>query len=99
MAMFHEWPVLRPEQMAGWVRIPLLLGSMLIPLLLWLRRSLLETDDSLSRKHRPGTREIWSTVAANWRLVILGMMLSTEFNVVRRYRPSLMQFRPAFFAR
>jgi len=45
---------LRPEQMAGWGwRIPLLFGSMLIPFLLFLRRSLLETDDFLARKHHP----------------------------------------------
>ena len=47
---------LRPEQMPGWGwRIPLLLGSMLIPFLFLLRRSLAETEEFLARKHRPGT--------------------------------------------
>src|SRR4026208_1859568 len=37
---------LRPEQMVGWGwRVPLLVGSMMIPFLLFLRRSLTETDE------------------------------------------------------
>jgi MFS family permease len=84
---------LRPEQMAGWGwRIPLLIGSMLIPFLLFLRRSLLETDDFLARKHHPTAGEIWRTVAANWRLVILGMMLATmttvTFYLITAYMPT-----------
>src|SRR5438552_13009579 len=51
---------LRPEQMAGWGwRVPLLIGSILIPFLLLLRRSLTETDDFKARKHRPSPGEIW----------------------------------------
>lgn len=84
---------LRPEEMAGWGwRIPLLFGSMLIPFLLFLRRSLLETDDFLARKHHPSAGEIWRTVAANWRLVILGMMLATmttvTFYLITAYMPT-----------
>jgi MFS transporter, MHS family, citrate/tricarballylate:H+ symporter len=84
---------LPPEQMAGWGwRIPLLLGTMLIPFLLFLRRSLLETDEFLARKHHPNTGEIWRTVAANWRLVILGMMLATmttvTFYLITAYMPT-----------
>src|SRR5919197_1708589 len=46
--------ILRPEQMAGWGwRVPLLIGSMLIPFLLLLRRSLAETDEFKSKKHHP----------------------------------------------
>src|SRR6266700_6768800 len=63
---------LRPEEMAGWGwRVPLLLGSMLIPFLFMLRRSLAETDEFIARKHRPATSEIWRTLMTNWRLVIL----------------------------
>lgn len=85
--------LLPPEQMAGWGwRIPLLIGSMLVPFLLILRRSLPETDEFLARKHRPSTREIWRTVAANWRLVILGMMLTTTttvtFYMITAYMPT-----------
>ncbi len=69
--------ILRPEQMAGWGwRVPLLIGSMLIPFLLLLRRSLAETDEFKSKKHHPGVYEIWRTVLANWPLMFLGMMLT-----------------------
>src|SRR5213593_674730 len=62
---------LRPEQMVGWGwRIPLLIGSMLIPFLLLLRRSLTETDEFTQRKHHPDVFEVWRTVMVNWRLMI-----------------------------
>ena len=84
---------LRPEQMAGWGwRVPLLIGSMLIPFLLLLRRSLTETDDFRARKHHPSTSEIWRTVIANWPLMILGMMLSitttVTFYLITAYMPT-----------
>jgi len=84
---------MRPEQMAGWGwRIPLLIGSMLIPFLLLLRRSLTETDDFKARKHRPGISEIWRTVMTNWPLMILGMMLTTTttvtFYLITAYMPT-----------
>src|SRR5438552_1740514 len=84
---------LRPEQMAGWGwRVPLLVGSMLIPFLLLLRRSLTETDDFKARKHHPGVSEIWRTVMTNWRLMILGMMLSitttVTFYLITAYMPT-----------
>jgi metabolite-proton symporter len=84
---------LRPEQMAGWGwRVPLLIGSMLIPFLLLLRRSLAETDEFKARKHHPGVSEIWRTVMTNWRLMILGMMLSitttVTFYLITAYMPT-----------
>src|SRR5262249_20995864 len=84
---------LRPEQMAGWGwRVPLLVGSMLIPFLLFLRRSLTETDAFKSRTHRPSASEIWRTVLTNWRLMILGMMLTTTttvtFYLITAYMPT-----------
>ena len=93
---------LPPDQMLGWGwRVPLLLGSMLIPFLFLLRRSLAETDEFLARKHRPGTREIWRTVAANWRLVMLGMMLTTTttvtFYLITAYMPTFGSTRAASF--
>src|SRR5437016_3262076 len=44
----------RPEQMVVWGwRVPMLIGSSLIPFLLLLRRSLTETDDFKARTHHP----------------------------------------------
>jgi metabolite-proton symporter len=84
---------LPPEQMLEWGwRIPILAGSMLVPFLLLLRRSLAETEEFLARKRRPQTNEIWQTLAANWRLVVLGMMLSTTttvtFYLITAYMPT-----------
>ena len=84
---------LRPEQMLSWGwRIPLLLGSMLVPFVFILRRSLPETEEFLARNERPSTSEIWRTLAHNWRLVVLGMMLSTTttvtFYLITAYMPT-----------
>jgi MFS family permease len=84
---------LRPEQMAGWGwRVPLLIGSMLIPFLLLLRRSLPETDDFKVRKHHLNAREIRRSMIVNWRLVLLGMMLSltttVTFYLITAYMPT-----------
>jgi len=84
---------LPPEQMLGWGwRIPLLIGSILIPFILLLRRTLLETDEFIARKHRPSTTEIWQTLAASWRVVLLGMMLTTmttvSFYLITAYMPT-----------
>ncbi|MEQ1886349.1 MAG: MFS transporter [Bryobacteraceae bacterium] len=84
---------LKPEEMQGWGwRIPLLVGSMMIPFVMFMRRSLEETEDFLQRKNRPGVREILQTVGANWRLVLLGMMLSimttVTFYMITAYMPT-----------
>ena len=84
---------MKPEEMQAWgFRIPLLVGSMMIPFVMFMRRSLEETEDFLKRKHHPGVREILQTVGANWRLVVLGMMLSimttVTFYMITAYMPT-----------
>jgi MFS family permease len=84
---------MRPEQMLAWGwRIPLLVGSMLVPFLFLLRRSLAETGEYLARQHRPKLAEVCRTLAANWRLVVLGMMLTTTttvtFYLITAYMPT-----------
>jgi MFS family permease len=75
----------------GW-RIPLLTGVLIIPVLFALRRSLTETDEFLARKRRPSSAEILRSVARNWRLVVLGMMMSTMttvcFYMITAYTPT-----------
>jgi MFS family permease len=75
----------------GW-RIALLAGCSLLPLLLFLRRSLQETGEFLARTRHSTTSEIAKTLATNWRLVLLGMMLSTMttvcFYMVTAYTPT-----------
>lgn len=75
----------------GW-RIPLLAGCMIIPVLFLLRRSLEETPAFMARKHHPAPREILRTLAANWRLVLLGIMLTTmttvSYYMITAYTPT-----------
>jgi MFS family permease len=84
---------LSAQQMSayGW-RIPLLIGCGIIPFLFLIRSSLAETEDFLSRPHHPGAREIFQSVAANWRLVLLGVMLvimtTVSFYTITTYTPT-----------
>jgi MFS family permease len=69
---------LSAKQMSEWGwRVPLFAGCLLLPLLFSLRRSLEETPEFLARPRRPRMPEILESVLANWRLVLLGMMMST----------------------
>jgi MFS family permease len=88
---------LSPDQVARWGwRVPLLIGCLLIPFLFWLRSSLAETEVFLARKSRPGNAEIWRSMATNWRLVILGMMMATlttvTFYMITAYTPTYGSF-------
>ena len=81
------------EQMSdfGW-RIPLLIGCAIIPFLFIIRRSLAETEDFLSRPRHPAAREIFRSLAQNWRLMVLGTMLVTmttvSFYLITAYTPT-----------
>src|SRR5258706_2621086 len=59
----------------GW-RIPFLLGCLIVPLLFWLRRSLAETGVFLARKRHLGVAQLLAALAAHWKMIVLGMMLS-----------------------
>jgi len=75
----------------GW-RIPFLIGCLIVPFIFFIRRSLQETQAFAKRTHHPTTREILGTVAANWRIVLLGMMLTTmttvTFYMITVYTPT-----------
>ncbi len=75
----------------GW-RIPLFAGCMIIPVLFILRRSLAETPVFAARKHHPMPREILGILAAHWKLVLLGIMLTTmttvSYYMITAYTPT-----------
>lgn len=75
----------------GW-RIPLLIGCMIIPLLLRLRRSLEESDEFNARRNHPKTSEIFHSLASNAYLVLIGAMLFTmttvSFYMITAYTPT-----------
>ncbi len=84
---------LPPEKMLVWGwRVPLLLGCVIIPFLFWLRYSLQETDGFIARKHRPSTSEILRSLTANWRIVVVGIMMVTmttvSFYMITAYTPT-----------
>lgn len=78
-------------QAFGW-RIPMLAGCLIIPFLFILRRSLVETEDFANRTHHPSAREIFASVAQNWKLVGLGMMMvsmtTASFYLITAYTPT-----------
>jgi MHS family citrate/tricarballylate:H+ symporter-like MFS transporter len=84
---------LTPEEISAWGwRIPFFIGCMIIPLIFVLRRSLVETEEFLNRKHRPDTKEILYTVVQNWKVILAGMLLvamtTTTFYFITVYTPT-----------
>jgi MHS family citrate/tricarballylate:H+ symporter-like MFS transporter len=75
----------------GW-RIPFFIGCLIIPFIFVLRRTLEETPAFLSMKKHPTTAEVFASAAANWRIVLLGMLMATlttvTFYFVTVYTPT-----------
>ena len=75
----------------GW-RTPFLIGCLIIPLVFWLRHSLAETKVFLARTERPTVSKIVASLAANRKLIVLGMLLSTMttvcFYLITAYTPT-----------
>jgi MHS family citrate/tricarballylate:H+ symporter-like MFS transporter len=81
-----------PDIIAAWGwRIPFFVGCMIIPVIFVLRRSLEETPAFLAMKKHPTASEVFASAIANWRIVILGMMIAvlttTTFYFVTVYAP------------
>jgi MFS family permease len=84
---------LRADQMTAWGwRIPLLVGCALIPFVFFLRRTLEESPGFTRQRRRPSPSEVVRSLAANWPLVVLGMMPSTlttvTFYLITAYTPT-----------
>jgi MFS transporter, MHS family, citrate/tricarballylate:H+ symporter len=75
----------------GW-RIPFFIGCLIIPFIFVLRRTLEETPAFLAMKRHPSASEVFASALANWRIVILGMMIAilttTTFYFVTVYTPT-----------
>jgi MHS family citrate/tricarballylate:H+ symporter-like MFS transporter len=83
---------LSAEQLLAWGwRVPFLIGCLIVPVIFVLRRSLEETPEFLARKHHPTPAEIYRSVAANWVVVVQGMMLvvltTVSFYFITVYTP------------
>src|SRR5579884_425254 len=67
-----------PETMLAWGwRIPFIIGCLIIPLIVFFRTSLKETEAFASQKTHPTGREIALLVRDNWYIILLGAMMST----------------------
>jgi MHS family citrate/tricarballylate:H+ symporter-like MFS transporter len=75
----------------GW-RIPFFIGCLIIPFIFVLRRTLEETPVFLAMKKHPSAKEVFASAAANWRIVLLGMMMAAmttvTFYFVTVYTPT-----------
>jgi len=85
--------ILPPETMTVWGwRIPFMIGCLMIPLLFWLRRSLTETKAFQARRTRPTMSAIFASLATNWKIIVVGMLLSTMttvcFYLITAYTPT-----------
>lgn len=75
----------------GW-RIPFFVGCMIVPFLFWIRRMLEETDAFRQRRHHPSMGEIARSVASNWPIVLVGMMMvvttTVAFYMITAFTPT-----------
>jgi metabolite-proton symporter len=75
----------------GW-RVPFLIGCLIVPFLFIIRRSLEETEEFTARKIKPSTREIFASMARNWKIVVLGTLLvvmtTVSFYMITAYTPT-----------
>jgi MFS family permease len=82
------------EQMGAWGwRVPLLIGCLIIPVILFLRRSLEETPAFQKMEHHSRrAADVFRVVAENWRIVLSGTMLvvftTTSFYLITAYTPT-----------
>ncbi|EHP44860.1 citrate-proton symporter [Cupriavidus basilensis OR16] len=84
---------LSPEEMGEWGwRIPFLIGCLIVPFLFLIRRSLEETEEFKTRKHRPSINEIYRSMLENWRIIVAGCMMvvmtTVSFYMITAYTPT-----------
>ena len=85
--------ILGPADMAAWGwRIPFVIGCLLMPFLLFLRRTLEETAAFIGQKERPDLKTVCNTLIQNGSLVVRGMMMAVTttvfFYMITAYTPT-----------
>lgn len=75
----------------GW-RIPFFIGCLIIPIVFIIRGSLQETEVFLAQKSHPTLKEVVTTLARNWQVVLTGTMLivmtTVSFYLITVYTPT-----------
>jgi len=84
---------LQPAQISEWGwRIPFVVGSLIVPFIFVIRRSLQETGEFLARTHHPSVAEVYRSMIRNWGVVLAGMMLvvmtTVSFYLITVYTPT-----------
>jgi MFS transporter, MHS family, citrate/tricarballylate:H+ symporter len=84
---------LAPAEVSEWGwRVPFVIGSLIVPFIFLIRRSLQETDEFLARAHHPSVREVYRSMVQNWGIIIAGMMLvvmtTVSFYLITVYTPT-----------
>ncbi|HEY2064669.1 MAG TPA: MFS transporter [Gemmatimonadaceae bacterium] len=86
--------MLTGDQMVAWGwRVPFIVGCLIIPLILSLRRSLEETPEFARQQHHPRKGvEVLRILVANWRVVVTGTLIvvltTTTFYLITAYTPT-----------
>jgi MFS transporter, MHS family, citrate/tricarballylate:H+ symporter len=90
----YSLSTLMPSQVIadwGW-RIPFFIGCAIIPFIFVIRRTLEETPDFLAQKKHPSVSEVFAAMLSNWRIVLLGMMMTAlttvTFYFITVYTPT-----------
>ncbi len=85
--------MLSPADMGsyGW-RIPMLIGCAIIPLIFWLRSSLVETAAFEKMEHARSSGDVFRIVGQNWALILMGVSMvvltTTAFYLITAYTPT-----------
>jgi MFS transporter, MHS family, citrate/tricarballylate:H+ symporter len=84
---------LSPAEIGDWGwRVPFFIGSRIVPFIFIIRRSLMETEAFLARKHHPTAAESFRSIIGNWQMVLAGMMLvvmtTVSFYLITVYTPT-----------
>jgi len=86
-----NWMPPEALQTWGW-RIPLIVGCLIIPFIYMLRRTLQETEEFAARKHHPSPSEIYASILAHWRIILIGvamvLMTTVSFYTITAYTPT-----------
>jgi len=84
---------LPPDALEAWGwRIPLVVGCLIVPFVLMIRRSLQETREFAARAHHPRPAEVYRSLLTHWRIILLGvamaLMTTVSFYTITAYTPT-----------
>ena len=87
--------IIPADQMTPWCwRIPFLIGCLMIPVAMILRRSLKETEEFADQKRHPTCAEVLRIIGINWPIMIQAVMLSSLTTTTFRGVPTSLAIIP-----